>query len=419
MILPAPPRRALAAVLLLLMPAAVTAQAQATTAARQPLLHFARLPQLERASLSPDGLHLAALLNQGERTAVVVRALNASRGSAAAELRVLAVSDNLKYHFNWVRWVGNERLLASVRFPARRGFVDTLETRLMSLPVDGGEPLHLSFAAASAGLGITGRRQQLQDRVIDWLPGDGSHVLLQVAEGDTPEPAVMRLNVHDGGRKIVKSPEKRVWHWVTDAQHRVRVGLRRSADEQRIEVIAREPEGQAWRTLWSFDDVEDAAWPLGFGPDPQQLYLQAPHQGRLAVFVVQLDDPALPRKLLHAHPVHDVDGGLLIAPSSGEVLGLRGSGNEADPESEAARIELWSTPWRAQMQALDKALPGWSLRLLQLSHDGQRYLAYGSGNGRPGRYFVGDRRSGQLQVVADTHPELSLERLAGKQAAMV
>ncbi|MFN7723585.1 MAG: alpha/beta hydrolase family protein [Rubrivivax sp.] len=387
------------------------AQAQTEVAARQPLQHFARLPQFERASLSPDGQKLVALLNEGDRTAVVLRPVQADQGGRS---RVLAVSDNQKFHFKWVRWVGNDRVLASLRFPARRGFVETTETRLLSLPLDGGEPLQLSFGAASAGL-----RQQFQDEVIDWLPGDGRHVLLQLTEGDVPEPAVVRLNVYDGRRQIVHSPEKGVWHWVTDAQHRVRVGLRISADEQRAEVIAREPDGKAWRTLWQFNDRDEGVWPLGFGPDPQRLYVRAPHQGRLAVFVVQLDDPALPRSLLHAHPVHDVDGALLLEPSSGEVLGLRQGGSETDPAGEDARAELWSPAWRAQMQALDSALPGWSMRLLELSHDGQRYLAYGSGNGRPGRYFVGDRRSGQLQVVADTHPELAPERLAGKQTAQV
>jgi hypothetical protein len=54
--------------------------AHAADTPRRPLEHFARLPQLSRVALSPDGERIAALFNDGHDTAVITRA---AKGNAA------------------------------------------------------------------------------------------------------------------------------------------------------------------------------------------------------------------------------------------------------------------------------------------------------------------------------------------------
>uniref|UniRef100_UPI0018EA2D72 hypothetical protein n=1 Tax=Pelomonas sp. KK5 TaxID=1855730 RepID=UPI0018EA2D72 len=394
----------------LLLALACTAVVAGTATAPEPLPTeaFARLPRLAGLQLSPDGQRFAGLLNQDERTALVVRDL------AGGRMKALLVTDNKVFTFNWVHWAHDDRLVVSLKYPSRRGHVDTSETRLLAISPAGGEPLNLVKAAFFS----RERNQQIQDRVIDWMPDDGHHLLLQLQESaQAIEPGVYQVDVDTGQRRLVQRAMNDVMEWTADAQHRVRVALAMSKGGE-FSVRVREPDGQDWRTLWTFGLHDDkAVWPLGFGRDPQQLYVRAEHAGRMAVFAVRLDQPGLPRRLLLAHADRDVGGELLHAPASGEVLGLRTASQENDDGE--VRSELWDAGWQAQAKAIDKALPERYNRLHDISRDETRYLVYSSGNGRPGEYYLGDRRTGDLVLLGETYPELSAEQLAGKHAASI
>ncbi|MBC7995120.1 MAG: S9 family peptidase [Rhizobacter sp.] len=376
--------------------------------ARQPIDHFASLPLLEGASLSPDGRQVAALMNLQGQTFLI------TQPSAGGKPRGILSTDNREFYFNWAKWVNNERLLVSLRFASQRGFVGTVETRLLSIKAGGGEVVSLVRNPLTSG-GMTS--QQIQDRVIDWLPQDGQHVLLQLPEPGSVLPGVHKVNVNTGKRSLVKAPERDVYQWVTDAQHRVRVALR--DDDGKIEIRACDPDGQNWRTLWAFSEMKDRVWPLGFGLDPQELYVRAYHEGRMAVFTVRLDDAALPKRLRLANPRNDVSGQLLRSPLSGEVLGLRSSSDDQESGDGEARSELWDDAWRAQAKAIDLGLPQRENLLLDMSRDEQQYLVYSSGNGVPGEYYLGDRRSGELALLGATYPKLEPARLAGKQVVSI
>jgi len=383
---------------------------QADTASRRPVEWFASLPQLSHVTLSPDGRQLAALQNHGDRTVLVTRPVD---GEALTQV---LVNDNERFRIRWVHWVGNERLLVSVAFAARRGYVGTTETRLLSIKSDGTGLLSLVRNQNSSG-GLFGRSvtQQIQDDVVDWMPEDGRHVLLALSEPDSVLPAVHRVDVTTGASTTVKSPERDTYTWLTDGQHRVRVGVRNTGSIQEVRVC--DPDGKNWRTAWTWTALEDAIVPLGFGTDPQELYVRAYHEGRRAVFSVRLDDPALPRSLRYSHPTLDVSGHLIRLPGTGEVIGVRADDTEGD--GAAARPELWNSAWRAQMRAVDAGLPDRDNRLLQVSLDGQRYVVHSSGNGKPGIYYLGDRRTGELSELGARYPQLDPATLAGKKAATI
>jgi len=380
-----------------------------------PVEAFARLPLLSRVALSPDGTTVAALLNRDDTTLLVTKPVTGGK------LRGVLSTDNKEFRIRWVRWVNDERLVVSVIFPSRRDFVATSETRLLSVKADGSGLVNLVRNAPSPG-SATGyvRSQQIQDTVVDWMPGDGKHILLALSEADRVLPAVYKVNVENGERRMVRAPERDVYHWVSDAQHRVRVGVREKG--QGTEVLASDADGKNWRTLWRTENGGGTVSPMGFGLDPNELYVRARHEGRLAVFSVRLDDPALPRTLRLSHPTRDVEGELLRSPRTGEVLGLRSAVNGADGGDAAdgeSRSELWDTTWRPQARAIDLALPQRDNRLVDISRDEQRYLVYSDGNGRPGLFYLGDRRTGDLFEIGSQYPELDPTRLSGKHVTTI
>lgn len=390
------------------------AHAQAPAPApRLPVEVFASPPMLAGLDLSADGTRISGLLNQGDETLLFTRAVT---GGA---LKVILKTDNKEFMFNWARWVGNDRILASVRFAARRYFTGTVETRLLSMKPDGSDIVNLVRNPArqgsmSAGAGST---QQIQDRVIDWLPGDGQHVLLALSEPDRVLPIVYKVDVRTAERKLVKSPEREVHEWITDAQHRVRIGV--YDDGTHREVRACDIDGKNWRTLWRAElGRDEVIEPIGFGPDPQELFVRADHDGRAAIWSVRLDDPSLNKRLRLADKQRDLGTDLLHLPATGAVLGLR-THREDENRSSDPGANLWNPAWREIARAVDRQLPDAYNRVVEMSEDGQRFIVLSSSRDRPDRYFLGDGSSGQLVLLGDTYPALARAPLATKRTLQV
>ena len=245
------------------------------------------------------------------------------------------------------------------------------------------------------------------------VAGHGHHILLQAAvEARNPSPAVFRVNTDTGEREPVHGRSFGVRQWLTDATHRVRVGVLHQGAQ--VEVRVCNPDGSNWRTAWAYELLSrDAVLPLGFGPDPEHLYISADHEGRKAVFEVDLRDPALTRRLLLADAQRDVASTLLRDTASGRAVGVLGS------SADGMAGRLWDPDAQALARSVDAALPGRFNRLLQYSAEGGRYLVYSSGNGQPGQYMVGDRASGTLSLVGKLYPDLAPEVMVRKQAATV
>lgn len=366
-----------------------------------PTESFARLPQVSFASLSPDGTWFAALMNRGSATVAVARPVGGEQPPKA-----LFEADNREFTLAWVRWVSDQRLLISVHYPDRRGFTDVVQTRLVAVDRDGGKLLRLTTPQPFIA---NGDGSQFQDQVIDWLPGDGHHVLMQASSSRADiSPSVFKVDIDSGEREVVHGRRFGVLRWMTDSAHRVRVGLRQQGT--RFELLVTDRDGEHWRTAWQWELGDRAAVePLGFGDDPDRLYIRADDGGHRAVFEVDLRDPALARKRMLAFPGRDATGTLLNEAVSGRALGLA-AGREG-----LAGDSFWAPDAQALAGAIDAALPGRANRLQQLSADGSRYLVFSSGNGMPGQFMVGDRARGEMSVLARQYPEIPARSTALKQ----
>ena len=371
----------------------------ASAAERIAVESFARPPQAQSVSLSPNGKWFAAITNRGDDSVVVTHSVDGNEPA-----KPLMTTDNREFHFAWARWVSDERLLISVRFPERRMETDTVETRLVAVDRDGSRltPLHQAQ--------FDGFAAQIQDTVVDWLPGDGHHVLIQAAVDRTDtSPAVYKLNIDNARREPVHGRRFGVRRWITDAQHRVRVGIRQRGTQ--LVVLVCDADGENWRTAWSYEVFSpEAVTPLGFGVDPNRLFVAAEEQGHSAIFSVDLRDPGLNRTLVLPSDGRDIAGPLIIDPRSGEAIGVRASfqGNSA--------LAFWDPAAKALARSIDDALPGRLNELLQLTADGSRYLVYSTGNGIPGEFMVGDLRAKSMSVLTRQYPSLKGQTIAIKQS---
>jgi dipeptidyl aminopeptidase/acylaminoacyl peptidase len=364
-----------------------------------PASAFAQLPKLQSVRLSPDGEKIAGLLNAEGKTYLVTRPLGGT------ELTAIYSSDNKEVIMGWFRWANNERLILSARFPQYRYGVATTETRLISVRHDGTKPFNLLGKRAGRTQGWV---SQFQDDVIDWLPDDPKHILIAADLDEPLVKGVYRVDVETGSRSRVRVPARKgMLEWIADRQHRVRVGVR--LDETRIEVLFSDGAEGEWTVGWSFENFSDKAIaPIGFGADPNILYVSAYHEGRQAIFTVDLTDPARPLRLKYANPHYDTGADLVYSDLLGDYIGLVDSNSSSS-------YEFWHPDYQQFAAALDKAFPDAFNRLVGFSTDESRYLLFTSGNGRPGVYYVGDRVSGRAYPLGETYPELKPSLLVGKK----
>lgn len=376
----------------------------ANAAAPLPVDAFASLPAVAQASLSPDGQRIALLVNTEGVTTILTQNLD---GQPRRSQRVLE-TDNVKFQFNWFRWVNNERLLVSLRFPSKRRSYDTMETRLLSVRFDGGKPINLVLPQSFRGEW----QAAAQDRVIDWLPEDGKHVLLEVSSGDVDwDTAVYKVNVDDASRSVVQVSRQDFYSWMTDRQHRVRIGWYRKNGQ--YEIHACDPDGQNWRKLWAFSALDKReVTPIGFDKDPNLLYIIADHNGRNAVSVVDLRDPGLKRSIKLADESRDIGSSLVYSPA-GDAVGIRGAalGNTG--------ARFWDAGFRDFVASIDEALPNRFNSLGSMSADGARYLVLSSSPRSGLEFYLGDNLKDELKFYAAAYPGLPAARMSPKQPVRV
>lgn len=161
---------AAAAVLLVLPVAAHAADAAALAKA------FGARPKAWGVQLSPDGARIVYLTPVGTLgTAIVVADI------ASGATKVVLGTQNNAVRPAWCQWKSDKRLICMLS-GVSNAVEDKLDfTRIMAIDADGSNPKTLGSRSNSRTRTII----QTSGNVIDWLPDDPDHVLMQVelAEG--------------------------------------------------------------------------------------------------------------------------------------------------------------------------------------------------------------------------------------------
>ena len=393
----------------------------ASAATTLPVVAFASRPLVQRVMLSPDGQKAALMVNNAGTTTLIVRDIGLVGGKQVS----LMSTDNREYRFSWFHWVRNDRLLVGTVFPSKRtqnststvGGIKTYETRLFSVRADGSEAINLFKPESFKGYWLP----QIQDKVIDFDLDGGKHVLVSLrdrrdsfqGEASGVYPAVFSVDVETGSRSHVHDSRDKFDAWIVDRSHRVRVGRR--YDKANIEIHACDSDGRNWRKLWSYKVLsKEHVDPIGFGKDPNELFVLAEHEGRDALFTVDLRDPELKRTLKLANRTRDLSGRLEYSRKTGEAIGLRGVS-----ELDNAQSNYWDMDRRELLGFVDQALPGRINDVFNTSDDENRYLVYSSSSQLPGQIYLGDDRANKMSLLALSYPQLDAKDMVAKQGMAI
>ncbi len=367
---------------------------QGALAAPDPGL-FAAPPETADVALSPGGRYVAAKTYINGQYMLVVYDID-----NIGKVKPVAASPK-DMRVNWLRWKSDERLLVSLSFADRRFGIASIETRLFALNPDGSK---LKFLVPPRRLGKTDESfempVQIADRVVDYLPDDPQHILMQFNPENPSLPRIYKVDVYSAQRSVVEGGEPNVVEWTTDQQGRPRLGY--ALDDQKMleQFIYRAPDAKKWEVLMTSPLGErDGFWPELFDRDnPDIAWVRSNHEGETTgLYRYQFSTRSYIEKLF-LHP--DVDIGSVITDPSGQrVVGV--SYVVAD-----GKVKWFDAKVEAIFEDIRLRTPTKGGYIASASNDYRRVLYFGESPDLPGRYYLYDTPTRELRYFAYQYPGL-------------
>lgn len=380
-----------------------------THAKNIPLEHFARLPDTSNVTLAPDGKKLASVIRidagDVQGSAVQVTTL------ATGEKKMLLFTDNTKYFLNGLTWKDSRTLFASTYYPSERDTwvgigqarYKTREGRVLiidTLTEEVRNPFKKSFLKKFLILPTN------LNTIIDYLPNDPDHVLMALPgyQGGY-QNIIHKVNIKNQRKQVVQNSKRNIISWSTDRQHRIRAGhfFNYKNGENRIHI--KDINTGKWIKVWPYKIFsKDEVSVIGFGEDPNEMYIRAYYNGLSAIFKVNLKDPELKRELVYSNPSYDVGGRLVYSPSTKEVIGIT--------SSEGGGTIFFDEKLQKLQAGINKAMPNRRNFVYSFSNDMKSYLIYSTGHTESGTYYLGRRNPSSINAVAYRYKNLPPQALS-------
>ncbi len=352
---------------------------------------FGSSPVIWNLRLSPDGSKMVALQQLPEGTTIA-----RSFDFAGGKVETILAGKPEKFDVEWCDWANDTRLLCGI------GGVNVLTagtyvrfTRLVGVNADG------SNMRVLLEKHIKGPFSQFQDRVIDWLPDDPNHVLVQMPS-DTGS-GVARLDIVTDEMSTENGMQDRVYSWIADGYGATRLYMSVST-EGRVWYARATPDAK-WTVLHTtkVGDLDDEFTPLGFGENRNELLYYDREDGRTALFAMDLEHDSKSR-VVYANPKFDVAGVQTFGKHRRLV-----STAYAD---ERTRLHFFDSRVEQIRDAIGKQFPGKGVSITGEDWNQRYYLVFVSSDTDPGTYYRLDSQSLTLKPITRAYPSLNDRPLA-------
>lgn len=355
---------------------------------------FAQLPFVEMPKLSPDGSHIAGLFAiRGEQRILIMPVL-ADRSKSV----VVAVPDQTEVA--WLRWVNDDNIVVG----------------LHALRPVAGENWYISRMLAISR--TTGKITKLlwdlngqNGADLLWTPTDGGNEILVAAQnsiytGDDYWPAVYRVDVTSGRKRLVLRGRSGVMDWGADHLGRVRTGIGYRDFTTQATLLYRTDGDGTFRSIdrASLRDEEELTVPFLFVPGTDHGYvIKTAPDGRSVVAEVDLASGRDVRTI-YAVEGADVDSVALSFDRS-RLLGVT--------TTDRAGSVRWIDPVMAALQkTLDAMSPASRVRIVSYSRNLDKLLVRISTPDNPGLLYFYDATEGTMDRFAAINETIGGKRLS-------
>lgn len=301
-------------------------------------------PRFGSAVLSPNGRHLATTTNISGRLQLAVVDLETGVASNVAGYETLDVFG--------IRWINDERIVFNI--VDRDGEQTSSASGLFAINRDASEPAILMQSWEH----IRGRMDQAtwasepRGMQMVGVSASNSNDILALGYYANGDVVPYRVDSLTGKRREVDFDLKGLARgFGFDSKDQLRVVVTTNANQSELVVWYREQNASSWRKLSEHAALNPKFSVLGFDADDVTMLVSAPAgDGRLGIYKFDFVNN-MPGELLASDKSVDVDGGLVFAPDSKKLLGVRMS-------TEPPRT-VWFDRSMASLQAgIDKAYPG-------------------------------------------------------------
>lgn len=375
---------------------------------------FGPRPTLEYVDISPDGNSVVYIApGPGKSSVAYVASL------AGGDPKPVITSNAEPDRLTWCDFVGNTRLICQIY-----GVVDlqgTLvpATRLFAIDTTGGNVKPLGQRQSF----YDSRIRQFDGDILDWLPGDGTSVLMSreyVPEAGKIGSHIVRtknglgvdkIDVNTLKSSVVEGAIRNASGFMTDGRGHVRMmeATHMQGSTGQLSPIRafyyRPDDSSDWKDFSTYDSsTREGMLPLAIDADLDAAYVLKRLNGRDALYRVKLDG-SMATDLVYANDKVDVDDVVRIGRGQ-RVIGV----TFAEEERHAIYFD---TEFKKLATALGKALP--NLPLIQFagaSGDGSKLLIFAGSDSDPGRYYVYDKAKRTLNEIMLVRPALENVALA-------
>lgn len=385
----------------------VYASSPSAAVLKPPLAAFSQLPSFQRIRLSPSGNRIVYIKNVPSPQNVA--SLNFYDLTTGKMTPILS-SDNKKISIRWYRWASEDVLLMSISDEQESGRNKFLDTRLYSIDLSKEEFELKLLVRPDFSLRNDLRNYwdpQFKDKVVDFLPNDPDHILMAIDFDIPHQPAVYKVNIHNGKNQRLLRSKLNVRHWITDQQHVVRIAAGRDYDTGEYRYSYAKEKGSGFKTLFKYNALKDKPIEvLGFDLDPNILFYTQYKGDKQALY--KMDLTTKESNLLLAHDNYDVDGSIIYSKTTGEAIGL------TDAHSPYGRFYFDNKHYAFHRQ-LDQAIPDASNFIHSQNEDGTKYILRSESDNSPSFYYIGDKKEGSLSGLLNSYPKLEGVRLPKHQ----
>lgn len=373
-------------------PAALAGNAPASPGeppARIATADLARLPEFSDAQLSPDGMRILFRRRSDGIEQVAYRDVKGEKTAG------FAIPE--KVDLNWIRWAGNGHILISV---GRSTLFMGLEARrsvLLLHDVNTG----VTTAIMREGQGLEG------DDIL-FVDPDGRYLLLSIQRSIYDYPSVFRVSLPDGKMTEIVRPRQPIWEWYADDAGIVRAGV--GWESRKVRYYYRKTAEEEFRLIGAVrPDDKDGFFDIAkvvTGSD-EGYVLSDEKTGRQALYKFNYGTREI-GDLVYGNDQYDIDDYWLTTDGKA----LEGVSFTDDRE----RVEWFDADSKKLQAQIDRAVPNLQAWVSSRSRDGNRLLILGTAPDDPGVYFMLDRKTREMAIVAARMQTLPPEMLAVTRA---
>jgi dipeptidyl aminopeptidase/acylaminoacyl peptidase len=310
--------------------------------------------------------------------------------------RVVLGGDRDRFDITWCDWANGERLLCGLRAVVLNPPSAYAVTRLVAVNHDS------SNMKVLLDYRLRDTFAQFQDRVVDWLPDDDRHVLIQVPSEEGT--GVSRLDVYAGDLVTEEHVRGSTYQWISDGHGVPRLYHVFTDIEQRWDVREKPEQDSAWSKLHSarLEDADDAFVPLGFAEDRNELLYLDRHDGRRALFGMDLDNDRHTR-VIYTHPTVDV--------ASVVGLGKYRRLVAASYVTDRSHLQFFDRRVADIHALLSRTLPNKQISVFDEDWAQRYYLVHAGSDLDSGTYYRFDAEKHELVPISSAYPTLKGRQL--------